>query len=141
MKTCISLGLVVAALLFTACGKSGGTLTLTIDPPASTSSTDNPSSPAKPLFSIWTESNNYFQADLRSAQFGVSSNVTITAITAQTCSCKVLVQGGESSGTMAFSTCSGTYPDCGSFNISGNYTKSSSGLQLCTSASNCLNLK
>lgn len=136
-------GLVIMALLFTACGKNGGTLNLTLDPPASTSSTNDPSSSPKALFSVWTEANNYYQMDLRSVQFGVSSNVTITtALGGQYCSCKVLAQGAESSGTMAFSGCAGTYSDCGSFNLTGNYTKSSSSLlQICLNPSNCTNLK
>lgn len=135
-------GLVFAALLLSACGKTGGTLNLTLDPPASTSGTiDNPSS-SKALFSIWTEANNYYQMDLRAVQFGVSSNATVTTLTQQSCSCKVLAQGSESSGTMAFSACAGSYPDCASFNISGTYTKSSSSLlQLCLNASSCTNLK
>lgn len=135
------LGLAVMALFFSACGKAGGTLNLTLDPPASTAgSTDNSSS--KALFSLWTESNNYYQMDLRSVQFGVSSNVTVTAITAQSCSCKVLAQGSESSGTMAFSSCAGSYPDCASFNTSGTYTKSASSiLQICVNSSSCTNLR
>ncbi|MBS1969162.1 MAG: hypothetical protein JSU04_02580 [Bdellovibrionales bacterium] len=134
--------LVITALLFTACGKSGGTLNLTLDPPASTSSTSDPNS-SKALFSVWTEANNYYQMDLRSVQFGVSSNVTITtALGGQSCSCKVLAQGAETTGTMAFSSCAGTYSDCGSFNLTGNYTKSSASLlQICLNASNCTNLK
>jgi hypothetical protein len=133
--------LVITAFLFTACGKSGGTLNLTLDPAASTSGTSDPSSP-KALFSVWTEANNYYQMDLRSVQFGVSSNVLITAITQQTCSCKVLAQGSESSGSMAFSSCAGTYSDCASFNLTGTYTKSSASLlQICLNAGNCTNLR
>jgi hypothetical protein len=135
------LSLVIIALLFAGCGKSGGTLNLTLDPPASTSGT-NDSGSSKALFSNWTEANNYYQMDLRSAQFGVSSNVLITAITQQTCSCKVLVQGSENSGTMTLSSCAGTYPDCASFNLAGTYSKSSSSLlQICLNASNCTNLR
>lgn len=133
----------IAALLLSACGKSGGTLNLTLDPPAASSSGSNDSSSSvKPLFSVWTEANNYYQMDLRSVQFGASSNVTVTTITAQSCSCKVLAQGSESSGTMAFSSCAGTYPDCASFNLSGTYTKSNASLlQICLNASSCTNLK
>lgn len=134
--------LAITTLLFAACGKSGGTLNLTLDPPASTSGTNDGSSSVKPLFSIWTEANNYYQMDLRSVQFGVSSNVTVTAITTQTCSCKVLAQGSESAGTMAFSGCVGSYSDCASFNVSGSYTKSSASiLQICLNPTSCTNLK
>jgi hypothetical protein len=135
-------GFAIAALLsITACGKSGGTLNLTLDPPASTSGTSDNSS-IKALFSIWTEANNYYQMDLRSVQFGVSSNVTVTAITNQTCNCKVLTQGSESSGNMTLSGCTGTYPNCASFNLSGTYTKSSASvLQICLNTNSCTNLK
>jgi len=142
MRLFILLGSVFIALLISACGKSGGTLNLTLDPPAASSGNNDGSSTAKPLFSLWTEANNYYQMDLRAVRFGVSSNVTVNTITSQTCSCKVLTQGSETSGTMAFSSCAGTYPDCASFNISGSYTKSSSSLlQICLNPTSCTNLK
>lgn len=132
--------LAITALLISACGKTGGTLNLTLDPVKATGNPDTTN--IKPLFSQWTEANNYYQIDLRPAQFGVYTSVVITTLTGQNCSCKVLVQGSESSGTMAFSTCAGTYPDCGSFNLSGNYTKSNTSLlQFCVGAAGCTNLK
>lgn len=136
-------GVATALLFITACGKSGGTLNITLDAPESAASNGNinTSSNSKPLFSIWTASDNTYTMDLRSVKFGVSSNGVATVF-GQTCSCKVLAQGSETSGTMAISSCSSTTIDCSSFNISGTYTKSSANiLQVCDSTNTCLSLK
>jgi len=139
MKLIGLLGAALAALLLSACGKNGGTLNLTLDPPPASSSggIDNPSS-SKPLFSVWT--GNGIAMDFRSVRFGVSSSATAT-LGAQTCSCQVLTQGSEASGTMAISSCSGTDPaTCSVINGTANYAKlNSSTLQICLAVGSCYN--
>ena len=134
------------------CGSQGGTLNLQVDA-ASTGSNNNgsggtggtSSGSSKALLSSWTESNGYFRVDLSSVKMSVSSPISIVAITGETCSCNILIQGSDSSGSMAFSSCSGTVQgqSCASqFNSSDNYTNSAETLQICSTVnSTCLTLK
>ena len=126
-----------------ACGKGGGTLNLQVDQSTAPVSTGT-SATAKPLFSVWNESSGYYQMDLRNLQLGVTTAVTVTTVSSQNCTCQVLAQGTDSSGTMSFSGCSGSYPDCGIFNSAATpatYSKTSSVLQICESATGCTDLK
>lgn len=140
MRLLIVLGIACLSLLFSACGKGGDNSNSTSAPDANTAGT-NTNTSAKSIFSVWTEENNVFQLDFRSAQFGVSSEVLITSGTVGSCTCQVMIQGSESSGTMIFSNCTNGSIACVSLRPSGSYSKSSSSLlQLCTSTS-CINMK
>jgi len=140
MRLLIVLGIACLSLLFSACGQGGGTPELTSDSGNNTAGTDPNTSP-KSIFSVWTEENNTFSLDFRSAQFGVSSEVLITSKTVGSCSCQVLIQGSQTAGTMVFSDCSNGSIACISLRPSGSYSKSSSSLlQLCTSNS-CSNMR
>jgi len=140
MRLLIVLGITCLSLLFSGCGQGGGTPELTSDSDNNAAGTDPNTSP-KSIFNVWTEENNTFSLDFRSAQFGVSSEVFITSGTVGSCSCQVLIQGSQTSGTMIFSNCSNGSIACISLRPSGTYTNSSSSLlQLCTSTS-CINLK
>jgi len=129
--------LFVSALMAfaTGCGTGGGTLNLEV-----AQNTAAGGGSAKSLFRQWQETGNLFQIDLRSSQFGVSSNVTITTITNQNCTCQVLIQGTNSAGQATFSNCAGTYANCSSFNSTGGagtYTNNGTTLQVCTTANSC----
>jgi hypothetical protein len=139
MKLLIVLSITCLSLLFSACGKDSGTSNSTSAPDNSAAGTD-PSGSPKSIFSVWTESANVFQIDLRTAQFGVSSDVQINSGTVGSCTCQVLIQGSQTAGTMVFSNCSNGSIGCISLRPSGTYSKSSSTLQLCTTNS-CSNMK
>lgn len=128
--TCLS-------LFISGCAKSGGSSNSTSDSDNGAAGTSGSS---KSLFSQWNEENNTFQLDFRSAQFGGTSMVYITSGTVGSCECQVTIQGSESAGTMVFSSCTNGSIGCVSLKPTGNYTKSSGALQICTSTS-CINMK
>lgn len=141
MRLLLVLTLTCLSLLFSGCAKSGGSSDATANPDASSAGgTDPNGNSSKSLFSVWNEENNVFNLDFRSAQFGVTSQVSITSGTVGSCTCQVLIQGTQTSGTMVFSNCTNGSAGCVSLKPSGNYTKTNSSLQLCTSTS-CINLR
>lgn len=146
----------MALLLVTmvGCGDPGGTLNLKVEDstqasstagvPTSGGTTPSGNASSKSLISIWTEFNNYFKLDLRSAKIGGgAANATVTTLTGQNCTCAVQIIGSETAGSMVVANCAGTYPDCASFNSGrSSYTKSAAGtLQICDSNTNCMNLR
>jgi len=148
MKYYIFLWVLPTMIFLSACGSHDATLNLQLDSAANPSgSTVNGASGGtntnKVLASLWTEANNYYQLDLTAVKFGITSNAAVTIpVTGQNCKCQILVQGTESSGTANVSNCSGTYPNCNSFNSpSSTYTKANSVLQICTSSTSCTSLK
>ena len=141
----------VTVLLTTACGTGGGTMNLQLDATASQQIQDGGSgsgtgtgSQGKSLFSLWTESSGFLKVDLSTFQFSTQKLATLTMITGQTCSCQLTIQGTQASGTMNFSTCTGTYPNCSTFNstsTSATYSKSNTDLQICLTSTSCTNMK
>lgn len=135
MRLLFVMGFTCLALIFSACGKDGGTANLTSDPDAGTVGTD-PNTSSKSIFSVWTEEGNVFSVDLRSTKFGITSEAYITSGTVGSCTCQVLIQGSEASGTLNFLSCTNGSIGCIELRPSGTYTKSSSSrLQLCSNIS------
>jgi len=125
-----------AALLLAACGTGGGTLDLKVD----NNTTSTPPAQGKVLFSLWMETGNLYQIDLRNSQFGVTSNVTLTTFTGQNCICQMLIQGTDAAGQATLSNCAGSYSNCAQFNSTGGsatYTNNGTTLQICAAVNSC----
>ncbi|MGE4133925.1 MAG: hypothetical protein AB7F86_19975 [Bdellovibrionales bacterium] len=123
----------LGSFVLSGCGKSGGgTLHIHVEAANGAAAVPSGGGPKK-LQSFWTEINGLYTLDLRSAAFGVTSSVPVQAITGQSCTCSVLISGGETTGTMTVSNCSGA-AQCTTFNTAGNYSRSGSDLLICSGA-------
>ncbi|WP_413290300.1 hypothetical protein [Bdellovibrio sp. HCB337] len=142
MRLLIVLGITCLALLLSACGKGSDASNSTSDSDAGTAGTGSDTDPSsKSIFGVWTEEGNVFSVDLRAAQFGVTSEAYITSGTVGSCTCQVLVQGSQASGTMNFLSCNNGSVGCVELRPSGAYKRlSTSRLQLCSNVS-CIYLR
>lgn len=109
-----------AALALTACGGGGG-------------------SDAKPLASVWTQTETGSTLDLRGIQPGTDLVVALYPPSAVRCLCRLAVIGTDQSGSFAITSCivspynSRTNGQCTALNATGNYTNTGDILTLSTS--------
>jgi hypothetical protein len=97
-------------------------------------------SSSKSLFALWTATDNTFSFDITGKTYG-SFPMLLTLASGEQCTMTATISGTESSGayglsgsTYVPSTGGGVDPGCASMNQSGNYTKSGSDLQFCSTS-------